>query len=676
MVRVFWQASLAERIFFRNRSWLQRIRQERQKAAFHSGVLFRAAVIMRAGKLRFLDSRRFLCGNHRPSEIGVRTSKFGKSMMRVFSVLISRLLPAVLLLMPAAMAADLPNADALQQLGLELRWTSQAVLNITRDIVTHTVNDEDVFYVQTSGGMLTAFHAENGRKLWANQVGRGDEPAMAAVSNKDIVLVVAGPVAYGYNKFTGKETFAFRLPLQPTASPAIDEAAFYIPLTGGALYCYSITRLEYLHRYGSLPDDAATAHSWRFICQEAIDFPPVVGDMSVAFTTAAGNVHVVQTRGNFVGRTGALVAMPKRVTAPLAIGLNRASLDEKRSTYSAIILTGDNRISSMDMVRGSADWAYPIGHRLSKQPLIVGSHLFVVTEDSTLMKFSRDPLSVTWGRPEEIPDFRAPGGLGLGIEEVSVDPPVDEVSNGLLVKEITPQSPADMAGVQLGDVVIRIDGLTFSGIEEALKIISDLPFRIQRPLDVVRRGERITLKMKIDVRKWDVSGVQNLTASGRFGVYGLDQTNRFVAIDQQTATLRGRLSVQGYTVQHSNSATDLIYLVSTDGEVACLREIGPTVTMPEFSPASRFATVTAIKVKPGDAAESGTSVVCEVSLADGSTQPILATADGVIRTVYVRPGDKIEIGQPVALISDDSFATYHQRPQQRPVDVQLGSPAP
>ena len=122
----------------------------------------------------------------------------------------------------AGMAADEPSADApvadeaavppLVQL-----WEAQAVLNVERDKVAHIVNDEDVVFVQSTAGIITALNAETGREMWTAQVGRTDEVAMPATSNASIVMIVVGPALYALDKFSGKELFSYRLPSQPSA---------------------------------------------------------------------------------------------------------------------------------------------------------------------------------------------------------------------------------------------------------------------------------------------------------------------------------------------------------------------------------------------------------------------------------------------------------------------------
>ncbi len=188
------------------------------------------------------------------------------------------------------------------------------------------------------------------------------------------------------------------------------------------------------------------------------------------------------------------------------------------------------------------------------------------------------------------------------------------------------------------------------------------------------------LKLTIPLKKWDVAGIKKLSSMGRFSVFGIDQTNRLVAFNLKTAELTGRIPVQGFDVHMANAVTDQVYLISSTGEVACLREIGPIVRLPDLSTISNMATVTKLHVKVNDPIKAAGTDVCDVELPDGTTHTISSNHKGTVKRVFVRVGDSVAIDDPLIRISDDKFATYHRRPQQQPIDVNMqdenAAPAP
>ena len=570
------------------------------------------------------------------------------------------------------MASDVPSASDLQALGLEVRWNSQAVLDAGRDVVAFVTNDESNIYVQSSAGVLTVFNAENGRKLWAAQIGRQNEPASAATANKDTFVVVVGPVIYGFNKFTGVPVFEQRLAAPPSSSPIINEDALFVPITGGAVYAYSLGVLEYKYRYGTLPDTQPRPFLWRFVGNEEIIRPLVLGEKALAFATEAGNLHSIAIRGVKPGSSEFQMQLNEPATAPLAIASNESS-------SSVIMLTGDNMAFSVDLLKGSTEWAYPIGRPMEEAPIVIGDAVYIVTTEGTLTRITRNSLSPDWGRPVEIPLFTAPVYIGAGIEEVQIDEQIREDLNlpgvtGLLVKSVEASSTAIRAGVQQGDIIVSIDGISVASVEEVKNRLVELAKRVERPIGVIRDGQLMELKIAIPVKQWDVRGLEGVTAIGRFSVYGIDKGGRLVAIDKQSAELTGRVSITGFEHPHHNYITDQIYFISNSGDVVCLREIGPTITVPEISSVSKFAKVVSVMVKAGDPVEETGTVLCEIELPDGSVVPISAAKTGTIRSVFVKAGQTVAVGDSVALIADDQFATYYRNPDQRPIDVPLNDP--
>lgn len=700
--------------------------------------------------------------------------------MRSFSlVFVVTLILTVTAVTSGGRAADLPSSEELEQLGLEVRWTSQAVLDVQRDKVAHVTNDENNIYVQSVGGLLSVFDAENGRKLWAQQVGPFGEPTLPAVSNKRMVIVCAGPSVYGYDKFSGMPLIEFRLKKQPSASPVMGDGVFYVPMAGGAIYAYSTGVLEHIFRYGELPEDVAIPHMWRFICNENIIYPPVLGDEALAFVSESGNLHSVNTTGLARGRSRFQLLLNDRATAAPALAANKSS-------SSILMLTGDNRVFSVDLIKGLVEWTYPMGRHMTRKPMIIGTSVFVTSADGTLTQFSRDGSSVDWGRPIEIPQYASPLYIGAGMQDAAVDQQLQDslaaTAQGVRLTTVVEGSPADTAGLRAGDILLSVNGLPTPSVDVAREILEsmrlrvDVPFRIIRvesgigmeetrfnrpvpvpgqdaitqgvavievardsPADaagiqegdiilqvgdtavvslesvdhllaagpiggettikVLREYETLDLplkleidaetedtgaislqqiKLRIPVQKWDVTGIKSVAAIGRFAVFGIDQTSRLVAFDRRTAEISGRVSILGYDVHLYNDITDQIYLISSSGEIVCLREIGPTVRLPELSPLSHRALIKSVKVRMDDPIEATGTVICEVELPDGTTQEVSTDSRGAVKRVYVSEGQIVAVGDPLILISDDKFATYHQRPEQQPVDVNLddGNAAP
>jgi len=85
------------------------------------------------------------------------------------------------------------------------------------------------------------------------------------------------------------------------------------------------------------------------------------------------------------------------------------------------------------------------------------------------------------------------------------------IPHGLMVKEVVAGSPAEKAGLQVGDVLVRIDSEDIIGTEDLSGYVGARPGRTVR-LEVVRQGKPETLTAELGTRDRQLElGLENLT---------------------------------------------------------------------------------------------------------------------------------------------------------------------
>jgi serine protease Do len=92
------------------------------------------------------------------------------------------------------------------------------------------------------------------------------------------------------------------------------------------------------------------------------------------------------------------------------------------------------------------------------------------------------------------------GWLGVRIQEVT-----DEVAEGLsmaeaagaLVAGVTEESPAALAGIEPGDVILEFDGRKVSAMHELPRMVADEPIGKEVPLLILRKGAEQTLTVTL-----------------------------------------------------------------------------------------------------------------------------------------------------------------------------------
>jgi hypothetical protein len=86
---------------------------------------------------------------------------------------------------------------------------------------------------------------------------------------------------------------------------------------------------------------------------------------------------------------------------------------------------------------------------------------------------------------------------------------------------------------------------------------------------------------------WEVPHISQFAAASANRVYGVDDLGALVVMDSTTGATLGRIPTDGSTDALVNDQTDRVYLVSSEGVVQCLREIGskqPMYHRPKVEP--------------------------------------------------------------------------------------------
>jgi serine protease Do len=92
------------------------------------------------------------------------------------------------------------------------------------------------------------------------------------------------------------------------------------------------------------------------------------------------------------------------------------------------------------------------------------------------------------------------GRIGVAIDEVTRE--VAEAlgmktASGALVRNVEPKGPAEQAGIEAGDIVLRFNGKVIEKVSDLPRLVGNTPPGAQATVEVWRRGEVKTLKVKV-----------------------------------------------------------------------------------------------------------------------------------------------------------------------------------
>jgi serine protease Do len=136
-------------------------------------------------------------------------------------------------------------------------------------------------------------------------------------------------------------------------------------------------------------------------------------------------------------------------------------------------------------------------HKLALGILVVLA-VSLVTSGGLLAQRAR-----TVGQDVQIFTSSDAGWLGVRLEEVTAQKARDlklPGEFGALVTEVEPQSPASKAGIQANDVIVDFAGDKVRSVAELRRLIRETPTGREVPVEIVRSGERRSLRVTLQTR--------------------------------------------------------------------------------------------------------------------------------------------------------------------------------
>jgi serine protease Do len=76
-------------------------------------------------------------------------------------------------------------------------------------------------------------------------------------------------------------------------------------------------------------------------------------------------------------------------------------------------------------------------------------------------------------------------------------------SNGAIVSNIMKDSPAEKAGINIGDIIVKFNGKVLNNINLFPRTVADSPLNTKIPVEVIRKGKTINLNVMLEIPKND-----------------------------------------------------------------------------------------------------------------------------------------------------------------------------
>ena len=279
-------------------------------------------------------------------------------------------------------SAQMPSRTRLSQIGLTLAWWGQAMLNPSRDRVRYMVADEQFVFVQSSGGIVTAFDSETGKRMWAMQLGPADSPAFPAVSNDEYVMIVAGTQMYSIHKRTGDVIWEIPLAKQPSTAPAADNDQVYVGCIDGSVFAYNLRKVHQLFNENLLPQYIQSGLLWRFKTAKEVTTPPVTTGSFVNFASRDSSLYCVSAQQR---KLIFQLETNQPVSAPLA-----------EADGFVFLASEDTNLACVNMTNGRVLWDFVAGVPIRKKPQVIGDQVYVLPQRNGMYCLSRENGEQLW----------------------------------------------------------------------------------------------------------------------------------------------------------------------------------------------------------------------------------------------------------------------------------------
>ncbi len=137
------------------------------------------------------------------------------------------------------------------------------------------------------------------------------------------------------------------------------------------------------------------------------------------------------------------------------------------------------------------------GPLLNARGAVVGINAMVVGGDQGVAI----PSQVASGFVKETLDRQVALGVGVQATPLPAGLPALSGGTGLLVVELTPDGPAEQAGLLPGDILVEVDGRALEGPRALLRVLAERRPGESIPLRLVRAGRLETLEAELSPRE-------------------------------------------------------------------------------------------------------------------------------------------------------------------------------
>ncbi len=265
----------------------------------------------------------------------------------------------------------IPETSAARH-GLTRSWYAQADINASSSRINAVSLHHGTLFATSDKGLIQAWNAETGEKLWAEQLGSGIHPASEVGASEKVAAVTHGTTLYMFERATGKSLGKRNLGGVPSAAPAVAGNFVYVPMRRELLEVHEILRDN---------DHAPTTYT----SLGRSSFPPIAGYESIIWTTDKGHLYTISIAGG-----------PRnQMEAYGGIGAGM-------SYHSPFVFVGSlgGYVYAFHEVNGRTLWRFTAEEAVRQAPIVVNDAVYVIPELGGMFRLNATTGIEEWHAPQ------------------------------------------------------------------------------------------------------------------------------------------------------------------------------------------------------------------------------------------------------------------------------------
>ncbi|MCL2348981.1 MAG: PQQ-binding-like beta-propeller repeat protein [Planctomycetaceae bacterium] len=562
-------------------------------------------------------------------------------------------------------SALFPDGE-LQRFGLTRSWFTQVQIDTNTTFVRHVLLDRGTLFVVTSDSRLIAIDAESGKTVWSRSVGQPGQGTFSPGANSRVVGAVNGADIYIFDRRNGRLIWRKTLPFAPTAACQMTDFYVYTPMVDNQMSCYPLEEqlapseilLELVPRYaelgytldpftGKVTADKILRGSTRLKAEKskALLDATLEGEKDKRATLKNELTDSEKLAADELKKD--LIKDSRNVNKPYYLKPGKMPM----TCYSFGLCTQQPVICSESDKSESLAWFTDRGFLFVANGTRDGEHRFELRHKLTVTpQISYLRVSKIGKKEESIANDIL---FTPSVVQKNPDDPESKfllivgTSSGLVIA----YDPHDAVDVWCQSIGSPVNGRT-----EVVKNHIYVPC-----LD----GNMYCLNSADGKPLWASSGVKEFVAASPTRVYAKNFYDELLAIDPESGSQTTLCSLRPYEIVYHNAENDRVYLITKNGLIQCLHEIGQAEPVRHT-----FAPEVYLELKENAEAESQTpkqaANVKNTSASDTKTVPAASPST---------PGQTTPSQTPAGLI-DDPFNTTGTTPTSGKTASPVTTPAP